>query len=149
MDPSEQDVLRFTRSLAAPPERVFEAWTRPEDLSRWWTGVGGWIGAQAEVDLSPGGRYRISMRDARGALHGVVGVYAEVREPEYLAFTWTWEGEPSVMRGSEGTLVVAEFQAENAGTRLSLAHSGFEGKLVRSLHEEGWNALLANLERTL
>jgi uncharacterized protein YndB with AHSA1/START domain len=149
MAPSEEGVLRFTRSLAAPPERVFEAWTKPELLSTWWTGVGGWIDAQAEIDLRPGGRYRMSMRDGRGTLHGVVGVYAEVRAPEYLSLTWTWEGEPAVMRGSEGTLVVCKFEAAPEGTRLPLAHSGFGGKLVATLHEEGWNALLANFERTL
>ena len=94
MGPSDESVVRLTRVLRAPRERVFSAWTEPGLLERWWTGVGGW-----------GGRYRFSMRDDRGAAHSVAGVYSEIAPPDRLAFTWTWENDPSVMRGSEGSLV--------------------------------------------
>jgi uncharacterized protein YndB with AHSA1/START domain len=78
-------------------------------------------------------------------MHGVLGAYTEVARPERLAFTWTWENEPRVMRGSEGSLVEVAFREAPGGTQLTLTHSGFESKLVRDLHEEGWNALLTSL----
>jgi uncharacterized protein YndB with AHSA1/START domain len=41
MRPSDENVVRLTRVLRAPRERVFSAWTEPDLLERWWTGVGG------------------------------------------------------------------------------------------------------------
>jgi hypothetical protein len=49
------------------------------------------------------------------------------------------------MRGSEGSLVELLLREAPGGTQLTLTHSGFESKLVRDLHEEGWNALLSSL----
>jgi len=103
------------------------------------------VDAKADVDLRVGGRYHLSMRDERGALHGVVGVYTEVAPAERLGFTWTWENEPSVMRGSEGSLVDVVLREAPDGTRLALTHTGLGGKLVKDMHEEGWNALLTRL----
>ena len=93
--------------------------------------------AKADVDLRIGGRYHLSMRDDRRALHGVVGAYTEVAAPERLGFTWTWENDPSVMRGSEGSHVDVVLREAADGTQLSLAHSGLGGKLVKDMHEEG------------
>lgn len=145
MDPSDERVVRLTRVLRAPPDDVFAAWTEPALLERWWAGVGGWVEAKADVDLRVGGDYHFSMRDEGGALHGVLGAYTEVAPPGRLAFTWTWENEPQVMRGSEGTLVDLVLREAPAGTQLTLTHSGFDSKLVKELHEEGWNALLTSL----
>ena len=145
MGPSDEHVVQLTRVLRAPPAEVFAAWTEPALLERWWTGVGGWVDAKADVDLRVGGRYHLSMQDERGALHGVLGVYTEVAPPERLGFTWTWENEPSVMRGSEGSLVDVVLRDAGDGTQLSLTHTGLRGKLVKDMHEEGWNALLTSL----
>jgi len=101
MGTSDGSLVQLTRVLRAPPGKVFAAWTDPALLERWWIGVGGWVDAKAEVDLRVGGRYHLSMQDDRGALHGVVGVYTEVA-PDRLGFTWTWENDPSVMRGARG-----------------------------------------------
>ena len=129
MGTSDENLVQLTRVLRAPPGEVFAAWTDPALLERWWTGVGGWVDAKADVDLRVGGRYHLSMRDDRGALHGVVGVYTEVVSAERLGFTWTWENDPSVMRGSEGSLVDVVLREAPDGTQLSLTHAGLGGKL--------------------
>jgi uncharacterized protein YndB with AHSA1/START domain len=112
MGTSDENFVQLTRVVRAPPGEVFAAWTDPALLERWWIGVGGWVDAKVDVDLRVGGRYHLSMRDERGALHGVVGVYTEVAPAERLGFTWTWENDPSVMRGSEGAL-----STSSCGTR--------------------------------
>jgi uncharacterized protein YndB with AHSA1/START domain len=145
MGTSEEGLVQLTRVLRAPPGEVFAAWTDPALLERWWTGVGGWVDAKADVDLRVGGRYHLSMRDERGAQHGVLGVYTEVVPAERLVFTWSWENDPSVMRGSEGSLVDVVLRDAPDGTQLSLTHTGLGGKLVKDMHEEGWNALLTSL----
>jgi uncharacterized protein YndB with AHSA1/START domain len=139
--------LRLTRRFAAPRERVFDAWTSPELLRRWWAALQGWETSVAEVDLRPRGRYRLSMRDPEAAAeYTVVGEYVEVRRPERLAYTWTWEGEPQEMRGSERTLVVVEFEEDGDATEVVLTHSGFADERIRDLHGEGWSGCLDNLE---
>jgi uncharacterized protein YndB with AHSA1/START domain len=138
-------VLRLTRRFAAPRERVFDAWIDPALLRRWWAALHGWETSLAEVDLRPQGRYRLSMSDGARD-YTVVGEYVEVRRPERLVYTWTWEGEPEEMRGSEGTLVEVDFVEDVGGTEVVLTHRGFAGDRVRDLHGEGWSGCLDNLE---
>jgi uncharacterized protein YndB with AHSA1/START domain len=141
-------VLRLSRRFAAPPERVFDAWTDPAVLRDWWAANPDWEGAEAEVDLRPGGRYRLSMRDtASGAVHTVTGEYTEIARPARLTYTWTWEGDPPEMRGSEGTFVTVDFLPDGDGTLVVLTHSGFADETIRDLHDTGWAACLDNLER--
>ena len=143
-----ETVLRLTRRFEAPRERVFDAWTNPDVLRRWWAAQPDWEGAEAEVDLRPGGRYRLSMRDTgSGATHTVAGEYTEVRRPERLAYTWSWEGEPTEMSGSERTLVVVEFLEDGGATEVVLTHSGFANGQIREMHAHGWQGCLDNLGR--
>src|SRR5262249_11866527 len=66
-DPSrpENVALVVRRTIRAPVERVFDAWTRPEHLRRWW-GPKPVRCTEAEVDLRRGGRYRIANQHPDG-----------------------------------------------------------------------------------
>jgi uncharacterized protein YndB with AHSA1/START domain len=142
--------LRLSRRFAAPRDRVFDAWTNPAVLRKWWAAQPAFEPAGAEVDLREGGRYRLSMRDTgSGAVHTVVGEYTEVNRPERLAYTWSWEGGPSEMEGRDATLVVVEFVEDGDGTEVVLTHSGFADEQIRGMHEQGWNGCLDSLERVL
>jgi uncharacterized protein YndB with AHSA1/START domain len=142
------ELLRVSRRFAAPRERVFDAWTNPRVLERWWAAADTWTDPSAEIDLRPGGRYRLSMRDASsGTVETVGGEYTEVRPPERLAYTWTWEGDPALMRGSERTLVVVDFLDAGGATEVVLTHRGFADGGIRDLHEAGWGGCLDSLER--
>jgi uncharacterized protein YndB with AHSA1/START domain len=58
-------------------------------LRVWWAASPTWESPHAEVDLRPGGSYRLSMRDTEtGAVHTVFGEYTEVRRPDRLAEGW-------------------------------------------------------------
>jgi uncharacterized protein YndB with AHSA1/START domain len=56
-------VLRLERIFDAPVHAVFDAWTNPEVLRRWWSVDPTWSTTVAEVDLRTGGSYRLSMQD--------------------------------------------------------------------------------------
>src|SRR3954467_14531029 len=119
--------LELRRRFAAAPERVFDAWTDPELLRRWWAARPDWDTPAAEVDLRPGGRYRLSMRDtAHDLVRTVEGEYTEVQRPERLAYTWAWEDGD----GGE-THVVVEFHAHGDGTEVVLRQADFDGDGVR------------------
>lgn len=143
---TQEAVLRLSRRFEAPRERVFEAWTSPDVLRDWWHAGPDWTTPEAEVDLRPGGSYRLAMHDPEsGQTHTLVGEYREVRPPERLVYTWTWESNPAEMGGSAGSLVTVEFQDDGGATNVEITHTGFASEEIRDLHAHGWEACLANL----
>ena len=74
----------LTRTLAAPREQVFEAWTRPEHVRCWWDPAGYPL-AECEIDLRAGGAFRFVNRHSSGT-HEFAGVYREITPPKQLIF---------------------------------------------------------------
>jgi uncharacterized protein YndB with AHSA1/START domain len=136
--------LRLERTFDAAPEAVFDAWTSPEVLRRWWAVDPTWSTPVAEVDLRVGGRYRLSMQEAAtGALHTVGGEYREVLRPELLVYTWRWEtGDPP--DGHE-SLVTVEFRGADGRTTVVLEHEQLSTPAAREGHLTGWEACLGML----
>lgn len=91
--------LTMTRLFNATPDRVFRAWTDPEQLRKWFAPRPFTV-PEAEVDLRPGGASRIVMRDPEGNDYPNTGVYLEVVENERLVSTdayvnaWTPSAKP-------------------------------------------------------
>jgi uncharacterized protein YndB with AHSA1/START domain len=107
----------------------------------------GWAFAEASIDLTVGGRYRLGMTDPGGKMHVAVGVYREVRPPTRLAFTWDWENPESRVGD---TLVTVEFSATGAGlTEVVLTHERFTDATKVGGHEQGWAQLLRLLDRAM
>jgi uncharacterized protein YndB with AHSA1/START domain len=135
--------LRLEHTFAAPREDVFDAWTNPEVLRRWWAAGPDWVTPAAEVDLREGGRYSLSMRNPESDdVHTVVGEYREVRRPERLVYTWAWEGESPE---PNETVVTVEFSDRGDTTDVVLVHEGFSSDQSRAMHGHGWDAVIANL----
>jgi uncharacterized protein YndB with AHSA1/START domain len=139
---TDATVLRLERTFAAPRQRVFDAWTDPEVLRRWWGAGPDWECPVADVDLRVGGRYRLTMRNPDGDEHTVGGEYQEIRPPERLVYTWAWED-----MDAPASLVTVAFSEDAGRTTVVVAHSGLGTEGSRAQHEHGWNGCLANLER--
>ena len=93
--------LKVTKTIKAPRERVFAAWTQPEHLHKWWGAHESFSAPIAEVDLRVGGKYRFGMLEpGKDAPYVSYGVYQEVVEPEKLVFTWAFEKMPVTTRTS-------------------------------------------------
>jgi glutathione S-transferase len=131
------------RLLSAPRERVFQAWTRPELIARWFFPGEGWTTA-VTCDLRVGGRYELAMRDAEGGRHVQFGHYREIVPVSRLVFTWTCP-ELAVT----DSVVTVELVDRGARTELILTHELPPDPDVRRGHEEGWHGCLGNLERLL
>jgi uncharacterized protein YndB with AHSA1/START domain len=85
---ASQDPRDFviTRTIDAPRELVFEAWTDPTHMAKWW-GPHQFTNPVCELDVRPGGTWRIVMRGPDGAPHPAKGVYREIIKPERLVMT--------------------------------------------------------------
>jgi uncharacterized protein YndB with AHSA1/START domain len=96
--PSDREVL-VTRTFQAPRELVFRAWTEPELLKRWLTGLPGWSMPICEMDLRVGGRFRWGWRSEEDGVHfGFHGVFQEVDPPARIRHTEIFD--PGSMGGS-------------------------------------------------
>ncbi|WP_440771650.1 SRPBCC family protein [Natronorubrum sp. DTA28] len=84
-EPSEYD-MTIRRTFDAPRERVFEAWTDPEQVAQWW-GPKGFTVPRCEMDVRPGGSFSIDMEGPDGTIYPDEGVFHEVDEPERLVVT--------------------------------------------------------------
>ena len=84
-DTADREVV-LTRVFDAPRQRVWEAWTRPEHVRRWY-GPRALTMTVCETDLRPGGRYRHVLRGTDGREAGFSGVYREIVPPARLVCT--------------------------------------------------------------
>ena len=158
-------VVRITRQFPVSREEAFSAWTEPELFRQWFTPPGG-SSPSAELDVRPGGRYRITMQPPPG-LGGplnVVGAYLEVLAPERLVYTFGWELPPlEDLEGSEGlreledadrrlreledvdSRVTVEFRDLGGATEVSVTHERLATQSLRAFHLWGWESSLDRL----
>jgi uncharacterized protein YndB with AHSA1/START domain len=144
--PAEREVV-LTRTFDAPRDLVFRLWTEPEHLERWW-GPQGFTNPICEVDLRPGGAYRIVMRAPDGHEYPCQGVYREIVRPERLVFTNNAVGEDglAVLEG----LTTVHFAEEGGKTTLTMRTKARAvvdfARAYLSGMEIGWGQSLEKLE---
>lgn len=141
----ERPSLTLTRVYAAPPERVWRAWTDAQVLKQWWATAPGQGVSVAELDVRVGGRYRICFGGADGNEHDCAGVYQEVAKPKKLVFTWSWPRTTP----DRVSLVTILFNAKGSGTELVFKHERFFDEAARDSHQRGWTGLLEKLDEYL
>lgn len=131
--------LIVRRVIVASPERLFEAWTRPAELQRWW-GPKSVTCTAAEVDLQVGGRYRIANRLPDGKTLWISGVFERIDRPRKLVYTWrVGPGSPP------SELVTVTFEAHPGGTEVVVVHERIIDAATRDRHEQGWHGCLDGL----
>ena len=136
----QTETVEVRRTFNAPRQRVFDAWTRAEEVKRW-AGPGPVEAGVVEVDLRVGGNYRIEMQEPTGAKHVAIGTYTTVDPPKKLVYTWAWEGTP----GPRVTQVTVEFHERGAGTEVLLRHEGLVAGKDAADHRHGWEGALDKL----
>ncbi len=128
---SETREIVVERHVAAPPEKVFAYFT---DAEKWMA----WQGTEAQLELRPGGIWRVNVTGEGFASGRVV----EVVENQRVVFTWGWEHGPPVAPGS--TTVVIELYPDAEGTTIRLTHRDLPDD-QRDIHRQGWEHYVARL----
>ena len=144
-------VVQHSRVLRASRAQVFEAWTKPEILTKWF-GPAHMYCPEAEVDLRVGGAYRLdahplpeveaSTDSGTSAGRGgfATGYYTKIVADELLQFTW----EPSWLRGEESLVTITLRDAEG-GTEITLRHERFLPESNFEGYSAGWTGSLDKL----
>ncbi|RED55151.1 SRPBCC domain-containing protein [Cohnella lupini] len=89
----EGQALIVERIFQAPRELVWDAWTKPEHVARWW-GYGGVPLFTCEIDLRVGGTYRYVQRGQDGTEFPFTGTYREIAKHERLNYTMIFDVAP-------------------------------------------------------
>ena len=119
---NEREVT-ITRIVDAPRRLVFEAWTDPAQVARWW-GPQQFDNPVCEVDARPGGRMNIHMRGPDGTIYPMTGTFREVSPHDRLVFM-------AVAEDADGnalleSLTTVTFADEGSRTRL-VVHAAARG----------------------
>jgi len=108
--PSDREVM-MTRVFDAPRSLVFEAFSKPELLKRWF-GPRGWSLETCEVDFRVGGGFRFVLRGPDGKTMGMRGEYREIAPPERSVHMESFDDYPGESQ------VTAVFTEEGGRTTL-------------------------------
>lgn len=140
--------------IAAPPARVFQAISDPEQLPKWWGQDGLYRVTKSTADIRPGGKWRSDGVGADGKTFYVEGEYLEVDPPRKLVHTWIgsydptrtvvyWELEPQTVHNLQSSGP----KKSGTGTLVRVRQEGFAGNLdSANSHGEGWKCVLGWLE---
>ncbi len=134
--------LTTSRTISAPPARVFDAWLDPAMLARFMTPGPGMTVPSAEADPVEGGRFAIVMKAGDNEIPHA-GTYLKIDRHSQLVFTWE---SPFSVEGSTVTLDLAEVEG---GTAVTLTHIKFPSEESRDNHLGGWDGILGALDTAL
>lgn len=133
--------LRLSRVISASPDRVFDLWTRPEELKKWW-GPDNVRCISAEVDLRVGGLYRIGNEMPDRTVVWISGRFQRIERPTLLQFSWSAEPGSKIAE-----CVTVGFARHERGTLLTVVHSRIASQVLRDSHRQGWIGCLDGLDR--
>jgi uncharacterized protein YndB with AHSA1/START domain len=111
--PTDREIV-LTRTFDAPNWLVFDAYTKPDLLVRWY-GARGWHLVSCEVDLREGGRYRFTSGGPDGQTMVQAGTFRQVAPPERLVLTELFEDQSYPGE----TLITHEFAAHGERTTVT------------------------------
>lgn len=113
--------------LPFPPEVVYTAWVSSNTV----------IPPATSMDIDPvvGGHYRLIMESADFTSRNE-GHFLAVVPIHNVRYTWEWNGDGEVSE------IDVTFVAIDAGTRISLTHSGFSKQESLAAHDSGWDSYI-------
>lgn len=143
---SDGNTLVIERQFNTNPERLYEAWTNPEILQKWWGPVGVSV-PELQLDVRENGEWTTTfyLEEAK-ATRVVSGKYLTLDPPNRLVFTWGWSEDGK--RGHE-TEVEILLVAVGENTMMTLTQKTFAETEHRDSHSHGWTSSFTKLDNLL
>lgn len=142
--PSDRELI-FIRHFAAPVERVWAAWTDPDQVVQWW-GPKGFTTTTHAMDVRAGGKWRYTMHGPDGHDFPNVMTYHEVKQPSRLVYDHGDEKNPKWFH------VAVDFKPDNGGTQL-VTRMTFDNpqdcEQTKKYGIDGHSSTMARLEKQL
>ena len=133
--PTDEQIL-ITREFDAPKHLVWQAFTTPELVKRWWNAKRGEM-TVADIDLRVGGKWRYAMVTDDGIEVAFHGEYREIVPGDRIVSTETYEGVPPEVSEEDATTInTASFEEADGRTTLTI--------LVQAGSKETRDAIIAS-----
>ena len=153
MSHNDDNAILIERVFDAQPERVFRAWSDPEQVAKWW-GPNGFSLAACQIDFRVGGSFLYCMRSEGGHEFWYGGMYREIVENELIVcsnYMADSEGNP-VTTGTDWpdeSIVKVYFEDLDGKTKLTLVHEGLPPSEGRDRAAVGYSQTLDKLAEFL
>ncbi len=136
----ESKTLEISKTYNASLERVWNAWTNPDEISKWWIPDGFTQPSIPEIDLRLGGELKYHLQPAEGDAFYAHGVFKEIIPNELIRSTWQWS------HADQETLLTVKFTKVDDGTQLTIIHELFQDEDQKNSHSDGWNKCMSKIE---
>ncbi len=160
MTPTKIDVreLVIERIFDAPRERVWKAWTDPEQMMRWW-GPENFTAPVCKIDFRVGGKILSCMRSPEGQDFWSTGTYQEIVPLQKIVSTDSFADEKGNVVSAEyygmdsdfpkELLITVTFEDMGVKTKQILKHKGFPPGRHLDDARDGWSTSFDKLARLL
>jgi uncharacterized protein YndB with AHSA1/START domain len=143
MTQAENFTVEIKRHIKAPRDRVYAAWTDPEQLKQWF-GPENVQTRDLIADTRVGGEFRWDLINQEGEEMTISGEFRDLKPNKKIVFTWKWEDDE--VWKNHVSIVTIELSDADGGTELRLMHEQLPTETLRDGHNEGWNSALSKLE---
>lgn len=144
-----QPALVIHRKIAAPRERVFDAFAKREQMDKWMCrDASSHVITYVKFDFCEGGGCTLDIRMPGGGKYMQLITYKKIVRPEKIVFLWEgehYDAEGNLVSGLRGTVVTFEFNKDGAGTGLVLTHEFLQTEQDVKDHKGGWNGCIDEL----
>jgi uncharacterized protein YndB with AHSA1/START domain len=136
--------LQIARTFRTSPEKLWRAWTDPALMLRW-LGPVDWPAFEMAADLRVGGLWSAALKSESGEILRQSGRYLAIEAPEFLRFTFKWDGDNHEDGPGVETIVEVRISATAEGASMHFTHEGLVSADSQSGHESGWNSTFDRL----
>jgi uncharacterized protein YndB with AHSA1/START domain len=128
--------------INAPIEKVWEAWTKPEHITKWAFASEDWEAPAAENDVRTGGRFKTVMAAKdKSSSFDFTGTYTDVKENELIEYDMDTEKEGDTPRH-----VKVEFVELPKGVHVTESFDP-ENVYPHEQQQAGWQSILDNFKK--
>lgn len=148
--PLGEDPVVSQAVLPVAPDRIFRAWTDPEEIKSWF-GQEPYSVQHAEIDLQVGGKWLFVFDTSRESHNSLSGEYLEIVPNSRLAFTWCHKrvGNDGVLQTSPISKVLVTIESDGPSTVLTVNHRDTATEDTRQNVSVGWERSLQSLTKKL
>jgi len=133
--------LEITEDFDCGKEKLYQAWTEPEQLKQWWKPMDRQL-TNVTNEIKEGGKVSYVFDDNSLAIEGQ---YEKVLDHELLEYTWNWHVSTDQVEDAHYKLKV-HFGGDDQRATLTIIQEGFDTKDSIHPHEQGWRNALQQLK---
>lgn len=154
---AKRKTVHISRELDLPVAKAWDAFTKPEDIKKWW-GPEGFSCPSSTISLQPGGKYLHCMRSDSGQEFWSTGIFKEIVPYKKLVCTDSFSDENGNVISAKDLnmpgdwplelLITVTFEEAGNKTKLELAQVAIPEEMYDECIK-GWQQCIDKLEKNL